>query len=83
MAEVELLELYRTEADDARRGTSRAWVAALRHAGEEAKRLRDAIFESQLRGRRANLRGKRLGPTLDPRMNRCPCTKGDVAQSPK
>ena len=44
MAEVELLELYRTEADDARRGTSRAWVAALRHAGEEAKRQRDAIF---------------------------------------
>ena len=42
MAEVELV--FRVVMDGATRGTPRACVANLRHAGEEAKRLRDAIF---------------------------------------
>jgi hypothetical protein len=44
MAEVELVfELYRTIVEGATRWTSRPWVANLRHAGEDAKRVRDAI----------------------------------------
>lgn len=57
MADVELLFL--AVIVGATRGTSRACVASLRQAGETAKRLRDAIFESQLRGRRARGLGEK------------------------
>jgi hypothetical protein len=62
MAEVELL--CRTAASGAMRGTSRAVVANLRHAGDAAMRLRDAMLGSQFGGQRPELLGEDGDPKL-------------------